>query len=356
MLVSPNEDLTLAKRTNLSAYLQRARPSARTSSLLGVAAIALAGSAVLVNRRAAQAERDYLPKGRFVTVEGVRLHYVEKGSGPPVVFFHGNGTMLEDMLISGVFHHAAAAYRALVFDRPGFGHSERPQDRHWTAATQASLFAKTFAALGLGRPIVVGHSWGTLVALALALAHSQSTGGLVLASGYYFPTARIDVALFSPPAIPVLGDVISYTVAPLIGDAIGWPLIAKMFAPQPISPQFEREFPMPLALRPSQIKAFSQDTSHMVTAARQLSPHYRSITCPTVIMAGDADRIVTIERQSQRLHAALPGSRLDVLNGAGHMIHHLDPARIVRAIDLIATGGITRASMQAEAATWGTPA
>jgi pimeloyl-ACP methyl ester carboxylesterase len=66
--------------------------------------------------------------------------------------------------------------------------------------------------------------------------------------------------------------------------------------------------------------------------------------------------VVNIERQSQRLHAALPGSRLDVLDGAGHMIHHLDPARIVRAIDLIATGGITRASVRAEAPTWGTPA
>jgi hypothetical protein len=76
---------------NLRTYLQRSRPSARTSSLLGVAALALAGAAVLANRRAAQAERDYLPKGRFVTVDGVRLHYVEKGSGPPVVFLHGNG-------------------------------------------------------------------------------------------------------------------------------------------------------------------------------------------------------------------------------------------------------------------------
>ena len=180
--------------------------------------------------------------------------------------------------------------------------------------------------------------------------------GLLLASGYYFPTARSDVALFSPPSIPIVGDVISYTVAPIIGEAIGWPLIAKMFAPQPVSPKFEREFPMALALRPSQIKAFSQDTSHMITAAQQLSPRYGTITCPTVIMAGDADRIVNIERQAQRLHGAIPGSRLDVLNGAGHMIHHLDPARMVRAIDLIATGGITRESMQAEAATWGTPA
>ena len=327
------------------------RPSARTSSLLGVAALALAGSAVLVNRRAAQAERDYLPRGRFLTVDGVRLHYVEKGNGPPVVFLHGNGAMVEDILISGVVDHAASVYRAIVFDRPGFGHSERPRDRSWTAVAQAALFAKVFAQLGIGSPIVVGHSWGTLVALALAIHHPQSVGGLVLASGYYFPTARSDVALFSPPSMPIVGDVISYTVAPIIGEAIGWPLITKMFAPQPVSPKFEREFPMPLALRPSQIKAFSQDASHMITAAQQLSPHYSTIACPTVIMTGDADRIVHVGRQAQRLHGTIPGSRLDVLNGAGHMIHHLDPARMVRAIDPIATGGITRESMQAEAAT-----
>jgi pimeloyl-ACP methyl ester carboxylesterase len=341
---------------NLSTLLKRSRPSTRTSSLLGVAALALAGSAVLVNRRAAQAERDYLPKGRFVTVDGVRLHYAEKGNGPPVVFLHGNGAMVEEMLISGVVDEAASVYRAIVFDRPGFGHSERPQDRAWTSAAQASLFAKAFARLGIGSPIVVGHSWGTLVALSLALNHPQSVGGLVLASGYYFPTPRRDVPLFSPPSIPIVGDLISYTVAPIIGEAIGWPLISKMFAPQPVSPRFEREFPMALALRPSQIKAFSQDTSHMIPAAQQLSPRYGTITCPTVIMAGDADRIVNVERQAQRLHGAIPGSRLDVLNGAGHMIHHLDPARTRRAIDLIATGGITRESMQAEAATWGTPA
>ena len=334
--------------------LRWSRPSTRASSILGVAAVALAASAALVNRRAARAEHDYLPRGRFVTADGVRLHYIEMGKGPPVIFLHGNGSMVEDMLISGVMHQAAAAYRAISFDRPGFGYSERPQQRSWTAAAQAALFARAFAQLGIGSPIVVGHSWGTLVALTLALNHPGSVSGLVLASGYYFPTARTDVAIFSPPSLPLLGDVISYTVAPIIGEFIGWPLIAKMFAPQSVSPKFQREFPMALALRPSQIKAFSQDTAHMLAAAQQLSPRYASIKCPTVIMAGDADRIVDIERQAQRLHGTIPGSRLDVFSGAGHMIHHLDPGRIVKAIDLIATGGITRASMQAEAQTWGT--
>ena len=79
---------------NRATFMQ-SRAVRRPSSLLGVAALALAGAAVLVNRRAAQAERNYLPKGRFVTNAGVRLHYVEKGNGPPVVFMLGNGATLD---------------------------------------------------------------------------------------------------------------------------------------------------------------------------------------------------------------------------------------------------------------------
>jgi pimeloyl-ACP methyl ester carboxylesterase len=77
-----------------------------------------------------------------------------------VVFLHGNGAMVEDMLSSGVVEHASASYRAIVFDRPGFGRSERPRGRSWSAAAQATLFAQAFSKLGLGSPIVVGHSWG----------------------------------------------------------------------------------------------------------------------------------------------------------------------------------------------------
>jgi pimeloyl-ACP methyl ester carboxylesterase len=241
-------------KNTLAAYLPSSRSAKRQSSILGVAALALAGSAILVNRRAAKAEREDPPKGAFVTTDGVRLT-ISCGE-PPVVFLHGNGAMVDDTLISGVIDHAARQYRATL-DRPGLA-SER---------AQAALIAVAFARLGIERPIVVstGARWSLILPL-----HPGSVAGLVLASGYYFPTARADVALLSPPSIPLLGDAISYTVAPFIGEIMGPSMIKKMFAPQPVSPRFEREFPIALALRPSQIKAFSEDTSHMIAAAAQL--------------------------------------------------------------------------------------
>ena len=233
----------MARNSNLRAYLPSSHQAKRGGGILAAGALALAGAAIIVNRRAAKAERDHPPLGSFINVDGVRLHYVERGNGPPVVFLHGNGVMIEDMLISGVVDRAARFYRAIAFDRLGFGHTQRPRGRSWTAFAQAALLPTAFARLGIKKPIVVGHSWGTMVALALALDHPESVSSLVLASGYYYPTPRSDVVLFSPPAIPLLGDVLCYTVAPFIGEAMAPRMFKKMFAPQPVPARFEREFP-----------------------------------------------------------------------------------------------------------------
>ncbi len=97
---------------------------------------------------------------------------------------------------------------------------------------QAALLHDAFASLGVEKPIVVGHSWGALVALALALDHPDDIAGLVLISGYYYPTARVDAALFAPAAIPVIGDLMRYTVSPLVGRAVAPKLVEKMFSPE----------------------------------------------------------------------------------------------------------------------------
>ncbi len=234
----------------------------------------------------------------------------------------------------------AMAYRVVAIDRPGFGHSERPRGR-WTESAQASLLPEAFRLLDVDRAVIVGHSWGTLVALALALAHPRLVAGLVLVSGYYYPTPRPELILFSPPAIPLLGDVLNHTVTPFIGEMLAPKLIERMFSPQGVSPRFAAEYPLALALRPSQIRAFSEDSARMVAAAEALSSRYRSLFPPTAILAGNADEIVSY-RQAQLLHRDVPGSQLDILPGGSHMVHHIAPERVVRAIDKVA----------AESGTW----
>ena len=175
-----------------------------------VAAAATVGAlaiSALVNRQLAKnAENDNPPAGQFLEVNGVRLHYVERGSGTPLVLLHGNGSMIQDFESSGLIDLAAKNCRVIVFDRPGFGHSDRPRNVVWTPAAQAELINSALHRLGVSHAIVLGHSWGASVAVALALKYPKLVQGLVLASGYYYPTLRPDVVALSAAAVPLVGD------------------------------------------------------------------------------------------------------------------------------------------------------
>lgn len=295
--------------------------SSRYPALLACAAglAALAG----INHAAARAaERRHPPKGRLIEVDGVRLHYTDRGAGRPVVLLHGNAVSGQDFDTSGVADALARTNRVIIFDRPGFGHSERPRRRVWTAARQAELLHRALAALGVRHPVVVGHSWGTLTALALALNHPADTAGLVLVSGYYFPTPRLDAPLVAPVAVPVLGDVLRYTVSPVLGWLLMPGFKRMLFAPARVPAPFQAEYSPAMALRPSQIRATSEDGALMVPGVMDLSGRYGELKMPVAIMAGHGDKVVG-NRQAERLHAAIPGSVLRIIEKAGHMVHHL---------------------------------
>jgi len=299
--------------------------------LLATAASALGAAAIYNNRRANAAERQHPPIGKFLDVNGVRLHYVERGHGPAVVLIHGNGTMVEDFVVSGIVRGLAERHRVIAIDRPGYGYSTRPRGL-WTPRAHATLFKEALSQLGVQEAVVLGHSWGTLVAIALALEAPSLVRGLVLASGYYFPTVRADVALFSPPAIPVVGDVMRYTISPPIARLMLPGLVRTMFAPATVTERFERDFPKELMLRPSQLRASAEDAAMMTPTVMELQHHYSELSGPVIILAGGDDQIVDVGRHSERLHNELPYSELILIPGAGHMVHHLAPEQIVDAV------------------------
>jgi len=323
--------------SHVPTLTKRSLKPSRAGAVLAVSAAALAAAAVYNTYRARKAERAHPPGGRFVTVDGVRLHYFEKGDGPPVVLIHGNAVVAEDFLISGVFDRVAERHRVIAFDRPGYGYSERPRGAVWTAARQADLLWQACRQLGVEHPVVAGHSWGTLVALEMALSRPEDVQGLVLLGGYYATTMRYDVPLVAPPAIPIVGDVLRYTVSPLLGAAM-LPLDVKaVFAPHPVPERFLQRFPSDFLIRPSQIRAESQDAVMMMPAAMALQDRLPDLRRPVVIMAGTEDRIVDHESHSVWLHRRLPDSDLHLLPGVGHMVHYAAPRRVAEAIEAVAT-------------------
>lgn len=297
------------------------------------AATAILGATALFNRtNARQAEADSPPVGKFIEVDGVRLHYVDQGKGPAVVLLHGNSVMLQDFEVSGVLGLAAKHHRVIAFDRPGFGYSHRPRTTVWTPAAQAKLVAHALEQLGVGPAVIVGHSWGTIVALNMALDHAKAVAGLVLISGYYYGSARPDVVPSSIPAIPLIGDIIANTTAPLTGLLIGPAGIKASFAPAPVSNKFD-EFPKALALRPSQLRATAADTAMMIPGAIAISGRYAELRLPVVIMAGEGDLIVHINKHAERLAYDIAGAELRTVPKQGHLLHYAYPEQVVTAIN-----------------------
>jgi pimeloyl-ACP methyl ester carboxylesterase len=315
--------------------------STGTAAFAGVAALAtLATANYLVARNT---ERRHPPEGLFLTVDGVRLHYSDRGEGSPVVLIHGNAVTGDDWNTSGVAELLLQKHRVIIFDRPGFGYSERPRGHLWTAAQQAELLHKALQQLGIERPVVVGHSWGTIVALALAERHQADTAGLVLLSGYYVWTLRPDVLLVAAGALPLIGDLLRYTISPLLGW-LQMPLLKwQMFSPARVPARFQAEYSSAMALRPSQIRATSIDGVLMIPGALALRGEYKNLTLPVLIIAGEGDKVV-FKRRSEQLQARIRGSVLQIVKGAGHMVHHLVPGQVAQAVERVAEAARERVS------------
>jgi pimeloyl-ACP methyl ester carboxylesterase len=249
-------------------------------ALAAAATVGALAISALVNRHLAKnAENDNPPGGQFLEVNGVRLHYVERGAGTPLVLLHGNGSMIQDFESSGLIELAAQNYRVIVFDRPGFGYSDRPRNVVWTPAAQAELFAAALSHLGISHAIVLGHSWGSSVAVALAIKYPKLVQGLVLASGYYYPTVRLDVIPLSAPAVP------------------------------------------------------AAESALMIPNASHYRNEYSSLKMPVVVIAGEKDRFIDIDAQSARLHSDISHSSLHRIPGTGHMIHQTAPRAVMAAIN-----------------------
>jgi len=303
---------------------------------LELGALALAGSAGgvawRVARRSERAVAEFPPEGDFVTVDGMRVHAVVRGTGPDLVLIHGSSGNLRDFTF-GLVGRLAARYRVIAFDRPGHGHSEplprqaeglRGQARHLQAAA---------ALLGAARPLVLGQSYGGGVALAWAVHHPGSIAGLISVAGVSHPWEG-----GLPPYYRVTSNLLgAYLAVPLIAGLVPASRVerevAAVFEPQKPKPGYAAHFGPALALRPDAMRLNARQRARLKAEVGELAPHYPDLRLPIEIVHGDADRIVEVSLHGARLAAEVADARLTVLPGVGHMPHQVAPDEVCAAID-----------------------
>jgi pimeloyl-ACP methyl ester carboxylesterase len=280
-----------------------------------------------------QAEAEFPPIGKFVTVEGTRLHYLCRGEGKPIVLLHGNPGLIQDFSLF-VLDQLAQEYRVCIVERPGHGYSDRPQNEMVTSIVQARLLHGALQQLGIEQPVLVGYSWGSSVALAYALNYPDDLAGLVLLAPLAFRRERANPLPEIIAEIPVIGDLLRAIFPVVLGRELVQQNLVRAFTPDPVPSEYLR-IAQALWTRPSQTQAITQDNITINPTLTTLSPRYSDIKRPTVIVVGNADRIVNAQENAIALNQAIATSTLINLPNTNHAILQTRPEAVFNAIRLV---------------------
>lgn len=283
-----------------------------------------------------EAEKNAPPLGRFVEVEGQRIHVVELGpenndAEPPVLLIHGASVNLRDMKMA-LGDRLAEHRRVILIDRPGRGYSTRPEDGY-LLDVQARLIHDVIEKLGVERPIVVAQSLGGAVGLAYALDYQDEMSGLVLLApvSHEWPGG---VAWYNAASgVPVVGVLLRRLVIPLYGQLTAPSGVKESFAPDTPPPGYYQKSGLSLLFRPKDFKANAADIANLKPQIIEMSQRYGEIHIPTAILTGSHDTTVSPTIHSWTLSRQIPGAQFEVIPNTGHALHHSQAARILAVID-----------------------
>jgi pimeloyl-ACP methyl ester carboxylesterase len=282
--------------------------------------LVLAGLVLFTAWTARQVEKKLPPRGRFIDIDGARIHYLDEGTGPTLLLIHGLAGQMHNFTHSllGKLKHD---FRVVILDRPGSGYSTRPARASATISAQAQTISRFCQALKLERPLIVGHSLGGAIALALALEHPEQVAGLALLAPATRRPDRVP-PVFAGLAIasPLLRRLIAWTVAIPLSIKNRELALATLFGPEPVAPDFAVRGGGLLNLRPSSIIGASTDLVASHAESGEMPPRYEDLTVPVGVLFGTGDRILDPVANGKGLADKVAGADLELIEGAGHMI------------------------------------
>ena len=257
----------------------------------------------------------------YEVIDGIRLHYVDEGSGPPILLVHGQPTWsyLYRKMIRPL---VAAGYRCIAPDLMGFGLSDKPTDESaYTLGRHVELVTGLVEKLQLAGVTIVGQDWGGPVGLRYAIDHQDNVRFLVI----------LDTLVKITP-VPLLftfvfrnGGFSSFLVRRLdlfrkIIFRRGWPFRRPLEAG--VMEQYK--MPHPTAASRAGIAAFPKmipgnDRHPNAAYISQIDSVLRNWDVPVLVMFSDGD-IAFKPTEGQRIAEMVPDGRFQVVRNAGHYL------------------------------------
>ena len=247
---------------------------------------------------------------RFLEWDGLRIHYKDEGSGPPLLLLHGTASSLHTW--DGWVAELRDRFRLLRLDLPGFGLTGPEPHHDYSPERRVEVLAALLDHLGVERCSVAGNSLGGYLAWQLAARRPERVDRLVLVDAAGYPEHRATgMTVMDLGRIPVLSSVLGkltprFLIAAGVREAYGDPSRAT---PEIIDRYYR------LLLREGNRQALLAGLNSERPAELDA---IRSISRPTLVMWGREDRLIAVEL-AERFHQDLPDSELIVYPGIGHV-------------------------------------
>ncbi len=289
---------------------------------------------------ASRITKEHPASGDLIEVNGADVHVLRQGdAGPVVMMIHGASANAREFSWS-LAPRLSETHRVLMADRPGHGHSDRPEDAE-TLAVQAAQVAGALKALAPGeKAVIVGHSFGGAVSLRLALDHPELVDSLVLLAPVSHDWGGGGEAWYNKYAShPVIGPAFTQLV-PIVGPTQVRNGITNVFSPKPAPDDYFDRSGVGLLFRPSNFTANAKDVNGLRAELAAQQTRYEEIQVPTVVYSGALDTVISPQLHVGKLKHQVDDLELVKLADGGHMPHYAFGADIAETIRRLTASAI----------------
>jgi haloalkane dehalogenase len=286
-----------------------------------------------VDRDAAPGRPDWVPdvlypfEDRYAEISGARVHYVDEGSGPPLLLLHGNPTW--SFLYREIVGGLRERYRCIAVDYPGFGLSTAPPEYGFTPGEHAGVVERLVDELDLRDVTMMVQDWGGPIGFAAATRRPDRFAGFVVGNTWAWPKSDPGTQAFSR----------------LLGGPIGGYLILRRNAfveriipsnvkrrklPAEVMDAYRGPFPTPESRRPMHV--FPREILGSRPLLAEIERGLPALRDRPALIVWPTKDIAFRDRERARWEDVFPNHRTVTLEGAGHYIQEDAPEEIVAAI------------------------
>jgi pimeloyl-ACP methyl ester carboxylesterase len=311
----------------VARHRRRGRPIVRI--LLGLLALV-----VVLNWTYGRLPATPAPSGKFLQLAGgLRVRYLERPSaGPAVLLIHGLPGTAEDF---DLVTRLLPGRRTIAIDRPGYGFST---GGYFPFSRQLQAVQETIEKLHLGRPILVGHSYGGTISLGFAERHPAEVRGLVLVDAAATCTRlgtleRAQTRALQVIDLPVVHQLANATFSQLLLTLAAKQGDGEAFDPVPVYPAHLHRV-LALNMKHGNLEAIAGERLAANGVVEAINRGLRGIAIPAIVIQGEHDQLVK-PACGRRLAATLPDARLQMVSG-GHMAIYTHPQTVAAAVQSLA--------------------